>query len=101
MVPRYHAESWLPPPAMSRCVKILEYDNIQNRIDGQSLLSDQSWKVAGAISGLVAQDQQFTWVGRTGTVLQTVGPPGPYRGLRPNAPHPAEPGNGEVGWEER
>ena len=33
-------------------VKILEYDNIQNRIDGQSLLSDQSWKVAGAISGL-------------------------------------------------
>jgi hypothetical protein len=24
MLPRYHAESWLPPPAMSKCVKILD-----------------------------------------------------------------------------
>jgi hypothetical protein len=43
MPSRYHAESWLPRPNLN-VVKIFEYgDNIENRMDGQSLLADQSW----------------------------------------------------------
>jgi eukaryotic-like serine/threonine-protein kinase len=32
-------------------------------------------------SGAVNQDQQFAWFDRKGTYIETVGPPGPYRGV--------------------
>jgi hypothetical protein len=45
ILPRYHAESCLTMPTISIVVKILEYgDNIENGIDAQSPLADQSSK---------------------------------------------------------